>query len=361
MTMQTIANVPTVDSRVVSAPSNPSKQSAVSVMVGGRELIMETDRLAGVYQLSRQQMENAGETVVTPKGEFPVVSLLERIRSTLGMRDATDDDSRALIAIEHNGSISMLKVGSVSRPFDIATDLIHPIPQIAKPTHDEGMIPSIANVKPDSDDSSEALRLVFDPLAVLGLQPIASKSKSNQNGRTGTAAVGATRNRSAGSNRSNAVSGRRGKGQLLAFVPDDISRSDIEHVFCLPLAAIAEVVSTQAVLNTTLNSAVIDGYILWRKLPVPIVKLGAVFGIESDGAIDGGTENESDRRLVITRASGNRLVGFHTKLQMQTMKVPASAPRKLESMVGRPCLGSFKTDFADMVVPDLNRILNNDF
>jgi chemotaxis signal transduction protein len=323
----------------------------VTVDAGGHELVMETKHLAGVFQLSREQSEAASDSVVTPSGEFPVVSLVDSLQKHLGFEPKNGSLGRALIAIEHDGSVSMLKVNSVSRPIEINPANVHPIPKFANRADDVGLVSSILNLKPDSDDPNGALKLIFDPMVAIGreVNPTESYEPSRANH---------TSDRPAQPSEASTSKPGRGHGQLLAFVPDDISQKDAEHVFALPLAAIVEVLSTRLEVNSTLSSPFFDGYVLWRNIPVPIVSMGAVFGVASS---ENDQTKDSGRRLVISRASNHRLIGFYTKSQMQTMKVPVSAPIKVDAMKGRPCLGVFRTDFADMVVPDMDRILDNGF
>ena len=151
------------------------------------------------------------------------------------------------------------------------------------------------------------------------------------------------------------ASGGKKSGQLLAFVPEDVSRREVERVFCLPLTAIAEVVTTKQQLNSFGTTDIFEGFVLWRQVPVPIVRLGKIFGFSKDEPVEG------SRRLVIARATGNRFIGFYTKPQMQTMKVPSALPGNAAALEGRPHLGCFRTEFAEMVVPDMNRILDKKF
>jgi len=43
------------------------------------------------------------------------------------------------------------------------------------------------------------------------------------------------------------------------------------------------------------------------------------------------------------------------------MNTPTSTPVEFPSVEGGPMLGSFKTEFGSMVIPDLDRILRGDF
>jgi len=65
--------------------------------------------------------------------------------------------------------------------------------------------------------------------------------------------------------------------------------------------------------------------------------------------------------LVVARVSGHRYIAFYTQTQMHSMNTPTSTPVDFPSVEGGPMLGSFKTEFGSMVIPDLDRILDNKF
>ncbi len=325
----------------------------VRVRVGGLELVMKTDVLSGVFQLSRQHILTDHNTVITAKGEFPVVSLAELVSQKLSSTFEEEPRANALIAIEHEGNISMICADSVSRPTTIKPAHVHPMPGIAHSQDDINLIRSMANIDPSSSNPNECIRLVFDPMVALGHSvPGASADKPNPLPKAASNAIAAA---TATSKRA-AANGARKTGQLLAFIPADVSRRDVEHIFCLPLTAIAEVITTHQQVNTIAASEYFHGFVLWRQVPVPIVSLGKVFGFGSDE-----DTSDSNRRLVIARTTGNRFVGFYTQPQIQTMKVPGALPGKASALEGRPHLGCFRTEFAEMVVPDMNRILSGDF
>ena len=325
----------------------------VRVRVGGLELVMNTDVLSGVFQLTRQHVLTDHNTVITAKGEFPVVSLADLVSEKLSVTFDEEPRANALIAVEREGGISMICADSVSRPTIIKPAHIHPMPGIARSHDDINLIRSMANIDPTSTDPDDCIRLVFDPLVALGHRvPEESADKPNLLPKAASSAIAAA---SATSKRSAANGGRK-TSQLLAFIPSDVSRQDVEHVFCLPLTAIAEVITTHQQVQSTAASKYFDGFVLWRQVPVPIVRLGKIFGLGSDE-----DSSDNNRRLVIARATGNRFVAFYTQPQIQTMKVPVALPGTATAMEGRPHLGCFRTDFGEMVVPDMNRILSGEF
>jgi len=332
-------------------PTNAHAQF-VRVRVAGLELLMNTDKLSGVFQLSRQHRLTENNTVITAKGEFPVISLAEVVSNRLQVSFKEEFEGKALIAVEHDGNISMIRADSVSRPATIKPEHIHPMPRVAHNHASSRLIRCMANISPTSENPNECIRMVFDPLVALGHDvPEKSANEPNLLPKSASSAIAAA---AATSKRATANGGTK-TGQLLAFVPEDLAQSDVEYVFCLPLTAIAEVITTQQRLNSLSATDVFDGFVLWRQVPVPIVRLGKIFGFGSD------QPTESSRRLVIARSTGNRFVGFYTKPQMQTMKVPTALPGKVAGLDGKPHRGCFRTEFGEMVVPDMNRILNRNF
>ena len=323
----------------------------VRVRVGELELVMGTEHLSGVFQVSRQHRLTEDNTILTPKGEFPVVSMSEVLQQRLNLKPESFE-GKALIAVESDGQISMVRADSVSRPAVIKPEHIHPMPRVANSGDKAGLIRSIVNVAPSSDNPNDSIRLLFDPRVALG-QTVPAKAGDEPNPlpKEAASAIAAT---AAVTARQNA-NGSRKSGQLLAFIPEDVSRSEVEHVFCLPLTAVAEVITKQRNLNAAITSEVFDGFVLWRKVPVPIVRLGKIFGFGSDDTV------KESRRLVIARATGNRFIGFYAQPQMQTMKVPQAIPGGGNSLAGRPHRGCFRTELGELVVPDMNRILDNDF
>lgn len=347
MSTQTPAVIESFQSENFSETKN---NQYVRVRVGEVELVMSTKYLSGVFQASRQNRLTENNTVLTPKGEFPVVSLDKVLQKQLKL-EFNEFEGKALIAVETDGQISMVRADSVSRPAIIKPEHVHPMPFVAHGSDDVRLIRTIVNIEPSSDNSNDCIRMQFDPRVALGQKiPAEPKDKPNPLPKEAASAIAATvaaTSRQAG--------GSRNSGQLLAFIPEDVSRSEVEHVFCLPLTAIAEVITTQQNLNKTISSDVFDGFVLWRKVPVPIVRLGKVFGFGSETTV------EDSRRLVIARATGNRFLGFYAQPQMQTMKVPESIPGTANALTGRPHRGCFRTELGELVVPDMDRILDNDF
>lgn len=353
MTTSTISKNPafpaTSQPRVAAA-----QDQVVTCVTGGYRFALPTTNLSGVYQVTRQQMGKDMDVLTTPEGELPVASLSTLLSLHLGLDLVPTDQERALVAIRSGRQVATIRVGQVSRPIDVASQHWHRLPEVAHPLDKRKLFSHIVNIAPQSDDPNEALALVVDPIAALQFDaetpkasPVSRGANSNGENESEIFPDGVL---------SPTLPQRRGSGQLLAFVPEDVPRQQLNFVFCLPLAAVAEVVTAHAEMHSPLAHDEFAGYILWRKMPVPIINLGKAFGMSDFG--DDQRQRQRARRLVIARTSGHRYVGFYTQTQMHSMKIPTASATRFDELSGSPHLGAFKTDFGVMVIPDLNRLLD---
>ena len=321
---------------------NTSQHQLVTCVTGGYRFALPTTHLSGVYQVARQQLGKKMEVLSTPEGDLPVASLATLLSLHLGLDVTPSDEERALVAIRLNDKIATIRVGQVSRPIDVAPNHWHRIPTVAQPSGTAELFSHITNIAPDSDVPDEALALVVDPLRALGFAD--QKPVSEPAAPVESPAVTAQ-----------ATPSRRGSDHLISFVPEDVPRQLLNFVFCLPLMSVAAVVTSHTLMTSPFQSDIFSGYILWRKIPVPIIKLGPAFGMDSHQGEK--RQNRRGRRLVIARGSGHRYLGFYTQTQMHSMKVPLSSATEFEELQGRPYMGAFKTDFGGMVIPDIDRLL----
>jgi len=346
ITNSTSSSITSITANTASAVV--SGDQVVRISAGGIELTMNTENLSGVFQVSRQNRLTDRNTVLTSKGEFPVFILEDVLQQRLGI-PKSGNQGQALVAVESGGQMRMIVADSVSRPMKVRPEHQHPMPGVCFGNDDGGMFRSMINIDPKSNDPIESIRLSFDPEVIFG-KPAQPWDRPNILPKEAASAMADAAAATTGSKKA----GQRSR-QLLAFIPEDISTGEVEHVFCLPLTAIAEVVTVQANLYPIGESELFQGFALWRKVPVPIVWLGKVFGFNSNEA-----PSES-RRLVIARATNNRFIGFYAKPQMQTMNVPEAVGGNAQRFKGRPHLGCFRSELGEIVVPDMNRILDNDF
>jgi len=79
----------------------------VRVRVGNVELVMSTEHLSGVFQVSRQHRLTENNTILTMKGEFPVVSMSDVLQQNLNFKFDTFE-GKALVAVETNGQTVLL-------------------------------------------------------------------------------------------------------------------------------------------------------------------------------------------------------------------------------------------------------------
>lgn len=321
----------------------PKQQQVVTCVTGGYRFALPTTHLSGVYQVARQQMDKDMDVLTTPEGELPVASLSTLLSLHLGIDLQPSENERALVAIRSGNQVATIRVGQVSRPIDVASHHWYRLPKVAHPNDKHELFSHIANIAPEAKNPDEALALVIDPLKALQFHDDRPQPSPDL-----------TRPREASINHISPL--RRGSGQLLAFVPEDVPRQQLNFVFCLPLASVAEVVTAHATMNSPILNDTFGGYILWRKMPVPIVKLGSAFGMNHVDKEK--RKRQRGRRLVIARASGHRYVGFYTQTQMHSMKTPTSRATEFKELEGTPHLGAFKTDFGVMVIPNLEQLLD---
>ena len=341
-----------VGSAAVQSPV--SDELFVRVKTGGMELALRANDFTSISKMTSAQLSNDPDEIDGPDGPIPVFSLGEQLHCQLGMKTESWDDERTLISVEHDGQTAMLRVESASNPSKVRDALVRPFPEIGAAGHTRGLINAVVNTNPSEEDPALALRLIFNPLAIMGVEIAPPKKKPAKKAAPKKAPKKVAK-KSDQDTEENSKS-----NQLLAFVPGDVIR-DIDHVFCLPLAAVAEVCNVYETINTDIESDVFKGYAVWRKIPVPVVNLGAIFGIADSAEQVEKRARERGRRLIIARVGADRLIGFYAQAQMQSMKVPAAIPVEIEAMKNLPVLGSFNTDFAKMVVPDLSSILDNNF
>ncbi len=321
----------------------PKQQQVVTCVTGGYRFALPTTHLSGVYQVARQQMDKDMDVLTTPEGELPVASLSTLLSLHLGIDLPPSEDERALVAIRSGNQVATLRVGQVSRPIDVPNNHWHRLPAVARPGDKNHLFSHIVTIAPESQDPNDALALVVNPINALQFQ----------NDAPAPADVSTTA-RPLLSDKG--LPQRRGSGQLLAFVPEDVPRQQLNFVFCLPLAAVAEVVTGHTTMKSPIANDIFDGYILWRKMPIPIVKLGSVFSMNR--IKEDNRKRQRSRRLVIARASGHRYVGFYAQTQMQSMKAPTSMSTEFEELSGTPHLGAFETDCGAMVIPNLEKLLD---
>lgn len=259
----------------LSAPPQATPTTRlVSVVAGGHELALVTDRVQGVFQLSPDHAGADLETVSTPSGEMPVVSLALALHRQLGAKVGDSSHERTLLAIRFQDETFAIRVQAVSRPILVEDRRFQKIPLIARPHDAFCLVSSLATINPLEEDPAQALRLVIDPVAALGARSPTPSSQldegeastfSHNFPRTSASAVG-TKERA----------GRRGSGQQQLFFPEQAT-TEAEYVFGLPIAMVAEVVTVPKIVELPIEAPHFEGYAMWRGAPIPVLKLGDVF------------------------------------------------------------------------------------
>ena len=344
-TTSTTSSSPLLTSAANTAVGNLAQHQVVTCVTGGYRFALPTTHLSGVYQVSRQQLGKEMDVLSTPEGNLPVASLATLLSLHLGLNITPSDEERALVAIRSGNKVATIRVGQVSRPIDVSPSHWHRIPSVAQPQGTAELFSHITNIAPESDNPDEALALVVDPLKALRFAEASSAPEPAPAPTINPASISAK-----------TTPTRRGSDHLISFVPEDVPRQLANFVFCLPLASVAAVVTSHKLMTSPFQNNVFSGYVVWRKIPVPIIKLGPAFKMQiRDGEK---RQNERGRRLVIARGSGHRYLGFYTQTQMHSMKIPLSSETEFDELKGSPHLGAFKTDLGGMVIPDIDRLLN---
>lgn len=313
-------------------------RSILSVDVGRHSFAIDTRHVEAFFDISRNRAQI--DRVLEESGmDSQVQSLTDRIGPCLSGEWRSDEREKALISIRKGDFSGGLRVESVSRPVEVAKDRFHTLPRIARcPNFEEifhGVVVGQLSDTAEPDDASH-LTFVIDPLATLG-----QASEEEQP----TLAVG----------------GSRPADQVLVFLPQTGAEvQELDYLFCLLITDVAEVISTNEFVPLPYQTPHCEGFILWRNEPVPVVRMAKLFGMEQQEVSDR-RERKRNRRLIVARAGG-RWIAFCVNTQMQTLRSPTatvSANKRLPE--NAPIVGSFRTEMGDLIVPDLNRILDNEF
>ena len=332
----------------VAMAALPSADAAgvqlLTCQCAGQGLAMRTDHLAGVHQLTPKELEQGVDRLETAQGSFPIVSLAELLSQHFQVSLKDDPTDRALLAIEVGDQKFALRTGGVSRPVETPPEDFKQLPKIAHPHDSNGILSGIVVIDRDAQSPVDALRLVFDPAAVLGLK---SETTIPQNAASQT---------SSQSELPTKMTVDANSGHLLAFMPENIV-SNGNFIFTLPLATIHEVTTEHEVMPIRMASDQLEGYIYWRRRPVPVIRLGRSFGMADDTASINQSSRGS-RRLVVAKTPSGGAVAFYAETQIQSVRAPLGESVNPATLKNCPLIGAFETEMGVLVIPDLVSILN---
>lgn len=354
--------------------AKPSSQAAVpmamrkrlvSVVTGGHQVAIFAEPIRGVFQIPSVLTTDDRQTVMTPHGELPVVSLAQALQVQLGTEIGDVAQERILVEIQVGERLAAIRVQSISRPLAIDESRFHHLPKVARPRDDYGLIQSLAVLHYELDNLRQALGLVIDPLVALGFPSTARdqqvhcpESNCGQQPPVGpeSAAANATADGKRAGKQQHFAGGC---GQVLVFIPEQIDPQEVDCAFGLPIAMVAEVTRVPPIVDLPVAAPLCAGYCFWRGKPIPIVRLAqAFFEPAQDEEI---SKLQRDRRLIVARTASGRFVGFVTRTQMQSMKAPVASSIQPKSLVGRPAYGMFRTEYGLMIIPNFDRILDGDW
>lgn len=325
--------------------SSPVTRRLLAVTSGRHEWMLKPDSVRGVYQVPDSQASADLESVATPQGAVPVVSLAQVLVDQLGMRIQGSESERTFVVVHHRDESVALRLAAVSRPIELATDQFYPLPALAQAGDSRGILDSLAIVLLESSDPSQGIRLVIDPLAAAGL----SVEREPTTPAAGVAL--------ANTNNGQAVQ-PRGRGQLLAFSPLTAAENPLDFEFCLPLSAVAEVLTRQPVARLPLKDPVLHGFLMWHSKPVPVLDLGFALGYPACD-LDPRSTGSRDGRILVVRGLDGHYIAIPVHMQIRNTTTPEAAAIRFPALDTFPHLGVFQTESGRLVVPDLQRILNS--
>ncbi len=328
-----------------ATPSDPLIHANTTQVVvcksGAHEFLIGTDCLTGIYHLTPKQINANATEFNTADGILTISPMADLLAQHFGIDISSAAGENSLIAIGAGDEHAALRVENVSKPMTLCQSKFFPIPRIAHP-HDSGdVIRAIAVFNENACAPQDALRLLIDPARALGFASNSHLFPVDAPGAAGT---------------NRAAKTRRSARQLLIFMPEDVCSQQCDFVFGLPVAAIAEVTSMLPPVKWAMASPLLAGYVFWRKIPVPVIHLGACFGLPQPDA--GEAESQPRRRLVVARLPGHRYVGVFTQTDLQLLKaLPNASSCQIDSLQDKPQLGAFDTEYGNIVVPDLDTIM----
>lgn len=301
---------------------------------------MDTRHVQAFFDISR----NSGvvEQALAEHGMSSLVrSLSDILTESSSKPGAPKPQEKALVTIGTEDFSGGLRVESVSRPVDVAGEHFYELPPICRMASNSNMFREVM-VGPDAgtnfQDNREnsPVRLVLDPLAALGYfqhihEPTPEPSKL------------------------------RGTDQVLVFLPETgMDLSQVEHFFCLLLTDVVEVISTREIYALPYDSEYCEGYILRRGRPIPVIKLGKLFGMAAARRFHDRRSRTRGKRLIVAR-SGSRWIAFSVNSQVQTLRSPAARFSSNSALPeDAPTIGVFDTEMGNLVVPDLHKILHRE-
>jgi chemotaxis signal transduction protein len=312
------------------------------------------DYITDCLQMTAQQLAADIDEIRTRDDVWPIFSLSQLLTHYLDFELQPSSAESVLLAIRYGDELAMLRVSDAMPLGNVDRSSCHAIPAIAHPFDVHRIVKGIVVVDDKAIYPSDALRLLIDPVAALGFAtqcdlPFAIL-RSDRNSR-----------------RPMSCNANDKASSLLFRLPSQNSTHD-ELVFCLPLAAVAEIIRPLPLLPLPMSSPILSGYVYWRHIPIPVVDLAICFGMDPQDALSGPSNptssqnyEESKNRLIIARAAGGRFLSFHCNQRIQRTSTPHSIKSSMDWPSDYPSLGVFETEYGRLIVPDLAAILDRTY
>ena len=309
----------------------------VTVSTGESRFGVNTKLIRNVVQTSDAVFADNRQSIMMGDEKIAVIPLNDFVDDASDTLDVETDTGKTLLILRSPSRQKSLaiQVDSVSRPMMIENENFYSLPNCIYHNQQNEFVESLALSYSDTDEIT--MRLVVNPLKPFGLDEKQTKIE-NTAGRLDKAAA--------------VVSGT--KGQMVVFAPAGVG-SDLDFQLCLPLPFIAEIIQTneQPMLPLPLSLPKLNGMVMWRGIPVPVVDLAGLFGLDLV------PEDKLDSRLVVCHIGQGQHIAFHAQSQIKTLRVPEATQTDPAWLHGMPKLAAVETKYGVLVVPDLKSILND--
>lgn len=340
-----------------------SRHRLLAVMVGDDEILIRPESIRGVYQIPAVDRSARIDQIQTPEGIVPSVSLADCMARDLEFITPVTASESAAIVFHHEENSIALRVHSVSRPIEVSSQQIFPLPPLSHPIAARSFLDSLVIVGDNGSNLDQCIKLAINPMVALGFSQ-ASEPLAMQHSRLSRESTQEqpARDRRVGDpflrkKMTRTEFSNRGNSQLLIFSPRTPLRPEFFFRFCLPVSIVCEVLLDQSITTLPSPSALLRGYLIWRSQPVPVIDLAFAFGTSATESPESSKGKQSGR-FVIAMVPDGSFVAVQTEMNIQTIKTPRLSSVDYPVLADFPQLGVFPDSSGLIVLPDLFRILN---
>ena len=333
-----IANQSSVSSLALATiDAKAAVRKIVTVSTGDVKFGVDTKLIRSVVQISDAVFAGNHHAIMMGDEKISVIPLKDFIDDAMTALPLEADTGSALLVVRSPSRQKSLaiRVDSVSRPMVLDKENFFSLPDCIYCNQQNEFVESLAVTVSESDQ--DQLRLMINPLKPFGLDNQQTKLEKSVGQLSRPAPV---------------VDGTI--GQMVVFSPAGVG-SNVEFQFCLPLPSVAEIIQTdeRSMFALPVSLPRIDGMVMWRDIPVPVVDLVGQF------KLDRIAEDKTSSRLVICHMGQGQHVAFYTQVQIKTLRVPNATHADPAWLSGVPKLAAVDSEYGLLVVPDLKSILNS--